>query len=626
LLVKLASFPGWDSPWMLKRGRYSYLRNGELHQNLGFGYDMVYDLMSAEEAGAVRAALLKSAVQGAFRTYVQHDMITCDTSNWISHVIGGALICATAIYGDDPGSDSLEPYLSGAVFKYYDFISSTFTPGESYGEGMGYYNTAMRGLARAHPSIDRVFNIDFTLFMEGSYQEVIWGGIISDKRYFHYGDSGNYPSLERWAWLLGKRREPLLGWFYNYMKRGEDFVDVLFETSDVLKEEPYSREPVRAFRRTGTTVFKSGWGKDDFVFVLRSGPFVNHQHLDQGSFWLADRGVTFIEERHGSSYYDDVLYQSRYTQPIGHSTILVDGNHQSQRTGDPLVFAEGFEDYARITHFLNGEFAAFSTGDIGRLYWGKVKGLERNVLYLKPRTLLMLDTAYPAERDADVTLLYQTAFLNDINDARDGKGISTITKDGVTLHVMHLAPEHPKVAAVETPHYLRTLREETPLEREGMLTVTVRTNGVPLVVANLLTTTTGGAPDANYTPGEGFVTGKAGGTDFAFSTRPGILYTAGGVTTDAAAVTWKDGKVFAARCTHLSRDGKTLLKSGAPVTCEVSGNTAKFYHCAPGMVSFGASAKPSRVTVNGAASDYSWDNEKRLATVNLPAGEGIVGW
>ncbi len=40
--------------------------------------------------------------------------------------------------------------------------------------------------------------------------------------------------------------------------------------------------------------------------------------------------------------------------------------------------------------------------------------MRRNVLYLKPRAVLMIDTIVPAEKDVDVTLLYQTARLEDI--------------------------------------------------------------------------------------------------------------------------------------------------------------------------------------------------------------------
>ncbi|GAH81846.1 unnamed protein product, partial [marine sediment metagenome] len=251
--------------------------------------------------------------------------------------------------------------------------------------------------------------------------------------------------------------DPLLGWLYNYVQKSETFFDALYETRDTPQKDPFDENPVRVFRSVGTTVFKSGWDADDFNFVMRTGPFYNHQHIDQGTFWLSDRGSLFLEERHGSTYYDDPLYQPWYTQPIAHSTILIDHNHQSQQVGDHLVMADGFDDYAFISHFLDGENAAFTSGDIGRLYWGKVKSMQRNVLYLKPRTLLMLDTIYPAENDVDVTLLYQTAHLGDITA---GNTMSTISKDGNTLFIRHLYPENTEVEAVETPHYLYTLQRE----------------------------------------------------------------------------------------------------------------------------------------------------------------------
>ncbi len=154
----------------------------------------------------------------------------------------------------------------------------------------------------------------------------------------------------------------------SYLKQGETFMDVLYESAGLATKDPFGENPVRLFRDLGTTVFKSGWEKDDFVFVMRTGAFFNHQHLDQGTFWLADRGTVFIAERSGSHYYDDPYYQSHYTQPVAHSTILIDRNPQSQRVGDPLRFIDGFDDRAFVREFLDGKTAAFSSGDIGRLY------------------------------------------------------------------------------------------------------------------------------------------------------------------------------------------------------------------------------------------------------------------
>ncbi|MHB9029637.1 MAG: heparinase II/III domain-containing protein [Candidatus Latescibacterota bacterium] len=626
MLLKLAEYPTFNHPWQIKRGRYADHRSGAWAHRMAVGYDLLYDAMTEPERVKVRKALFDNFVKDAFKSHVADNNITANTSNWLAMITGGSMLMQTAMWGDGPDVENMEPYFTGTAMKLYNFLQRVTESSESWGEGFGYNRYSFDNLQRSLPALENVFNIDMSLPVRNSYKEYIWSGLIKEKKHFYYGDSGEMGTMSNWNWLLAKTKDPLLSWFYNYMKADDTIFDVLYDTKGIPQQDPFSLSPSKLFREGGTTVFKSGWESTDMSFTLRTGPFYNHQHIDQGSFWFADRGVVFIEERHGSTYYDDPLYQPWYTQPVGHSTILIDGNHQSQRVGDHLVFAEGFDDYAHVTHYLEGEFAAFTTGDIGRLYWDKVKGLERNVLFLKPRVLLMLDTAYPAERDADVTMLYQTLRLQDITA---GGKRSTITKEGKTLSIMHLAPEKVDVAAVETPHYLYTLQRNPVLEKEGMLTVTARTvSGNPLVAANLLTTTEGNAaPDVTYAPGDGFVSGKASGVDFAFTTRPGSVYTAGGFTTDATAVTWKGGKVFAARCTQLAQEGKTLVKAATPVTCEVSGGTVKYYHCTAGAVSFGASAKPAGVTVNGAAvTDFTWNAEGGLVTVNLPQGEGTVNF
>ena len=625
VLVTLAKWDNWTHPWQTKRGRFTEHRTGAWSHRLALTYDLTYDLMDKNESKLIRSALINNLVKGAHITYVVNNNVTCNTSNWVAHIAGGSLMMQAAMFGDGPDVEFLEPYFTGAAFKCYDMILKTIDPDGAWGEGLGYNGYSFRTLSQSLPSIDRVFNIDMSQPLNGSYKEYIWAGLVNNKSYFYFGDTGgNLNPIPDWSWLLEKNKDPLLGWYYNFLKEDENFADVLYEAENVPKDDPFDENPVKLFRNVGTTVFKSGWETDDFVFVMRTGPFVNHQHLDQGSFWLADRGSVFFEERHGSTYYDDPLYQPWYTQPIGHSTILIDGNHQSQRIGDPFVFAEGFEDYAHVTHFLDGTEASFVSGDIGKLYWGKVESLKRNVLYLKPRTLLMLDTAVPAERDVDVTLLYQTLHLKDIKAAED---ISTITKNGNILHIKHIYPEHKEVKSVETPHYLYTMRNQKPLEKEGMLTVTARTQGVPLVMANLLTTTKGEEPSISCETGEGYISGTANGKVFAFSTRPGSIYAFGNIETDAAAITGNGNLIFAALCTRLSRDGALLVKSEKPLTFELSPRSIKYYHCKEGKVVLGVPSRPASVIVNGKkVTSFTYNAELGAIILNLPAGEGIVAF
>ncbi|MHB9027784.1 MAG: heparinase II/III domain-containing protein [Candidatus Latescibacterota bacterium] len=594
VLIRVARFEHWTHPWQTKRGRFTEHRSGWWAHRLALAYDLVYDLLDDSERALVRGAFLEHIVRTTHRMYVEDNDVTGQTSNWISHTCGASLMLQAAMFGDSPETEFPEPYFTGALLKLSAFLERVTDPDGAWGEGLGYNNYSFHTLCQSLPALERVFGIDLSGPLDGSWREHIWAGPVQDRRCFYFGDTeGNLNPIANWAWLLPKYRDPLLGWFYNFLREGslesntqasmtgymnlinkknESFTDVLHETEQTPQKDPFSENPVKCFRKVGTTVFKSGWKPDDFIFVLRTGPFFNHQHLDQGTFWLADRGGTFIGERHGSSYYDDPLYQSHYTQPIAHSTILIDRNPQSQRTGDHLDFAGGFEDYAFIRHFLDGSHAAFVSGDIGRLYWGKVKSITRNVLYLKPRAVLMIDVITPGDRDADVTLLYQAGLLNEIkagNDGKDGGKISTVTKGDAVLHIAHLYPDAVAVEAVETPHYLYTLRKQRPLQREGMLTVTARTVGEPLVMANLLTTTEGEPLDFITEQRDGCITGTVNGIPFAFPTVPGRQYTAGEFTTDALALTWTGDTVFAACCTVLERNGKVLARSEEPVVREI---------------------------------------------------------
>ncbi len=620
LLVKICDFPVWLHPWWKERGQHIYYPIGEMGGDFAMGYDLLYDVMSEKERKQVRNALAKQVVEECHKGYVEDNLVTNNTSNWVAHMTSGSMMCQAAMYGDDDEMD-IEPYFTGAILKAHDMIQKSIGNDGSYGEGYSYFNFTMLSLAKSLPAMDNVFNIDMSEKIKGSYKELIWAGNMKAKETYYFGDSGSdLGPFTNWAWLLAKHKDPLLGWFYNHLKKDETFMDALYETRDVPMDDPYDENPVKFFRNVGTTVFKSGWEKDDFIFVMRTGAFYNHQHLDQGSFWLADHGSLFVEERHGSTYYLDPYYQPWYTQPVAHSTILINHNQQSQRVGDPLVFADGFNDHAFLSHFLDGSDVAFSSGDIGKLYWGKVNQIRRNVLYLKPRTILMLDVINPTDEDVDVTLLYQTNHLKDIH-ADPLK--STITKENNVLHIKHLYPENPESKVVETPHYIYTLLNEKPLVKEGMLTVTSQTEGKPLVIANMLTTTEGEELDISYKNNNGFQSGVVNGRNFAFSTIPGKIYNNDNFVTDALMLTWEGDNTFAAIVKSLKRDGKLLISSEIPITCEISGESIKYYHQERAIVSIGVESKPMSVTLNGTEiTTWTYDKNGENITIELPKGDG----
>ncbi|MBN1292883.1 MAG: heparinase II/III family protein [Candidatus Latescibacteria bacterium] len=647
LLISYAQFPSWNHPWMKKRGRHFYLFMGDMAMYFACAYDLIYDLLDDYERVLIRDAFRNQVIVPVHKSYVDANLVTNHTSNWIAAILGGSIMCQAAIYGEESEYEDKEPYFTGSILKQNALIQHVIGRNGGYGEGYNYYNYSSLSWSKCLPALENVFNIDLSEKLNGAYSGLAWAGLIRDKKVFYFGDSrGNIQPMDSWAWLLPKYKDPLLGWMYYYLNMDVDafefvaeqnnppldgtmffpamknktLMDLIYDTEHVPVHDPFDDNPVRLFKDIGTTVFKSGWESEDFVFVMRSGPFYNHQHLDQGTFWLADRGTVLIGERQGSAYYDDPFYESHYTQPIAHSTILIDHNPQSQRTGDPLSFIEGFDDHAFVNHFLDGEQAAFVSGDIGRLYWGKVKEMQRNVLYLKPRTLIMLDTIEPTENDVDVSLLYQSEHLKDI-DA--GNGLSTITKGDVSLFLHHVYPGNTVAEAKEMPHFLREF-DRSPLVRNGYLQLTARPERKPLVIGNILTTEHDNKLDITSSGNDGCVNGTINGIPFVFTADPGKTYDTGGYISDALALTWTETQVFAAICTTLSKDGTLLFESKEPVTFELNEASMKYYIDKESMILLGVPLRPQSIYINGESVTFMYDSDRKTVIFTVPEGEGTV--
>jgi|GEM_PF-584907 len=509
LLLRLASWPSWNHPWMEARGFHTYYPLGEFAEAYALAYDAVYELLSAEERLAVRTGLWRNYIDPAYRTYVEDNQVTSNSSNWISHIAGGALVALAILAGDDPsGLADQEPWLTGFLLKMHRYITTVFGADGSYGEGFRYFNFAMQSLAKAVPLLKHVFHIDFSRPLRGAHQETLWTSIVEKNIAFGFGDTESYLKQEaqawwigsengpmnNWAWLLELTRDPSLAWLYQNLKEFDTLQEVLHETGDIPAVHPSSLGNVRFFPDVGTAVFRSGWTADDFIFVFRSGPFFNHQHMDQGSFYLADHGEIFIEERYDGEhhYYDDPVYRTHAIQPISHNTILLNRNPQSQRVGDPKGFAAGLSDQARLFHWLETPDFAFVTGSLERVYLERVQKLRRNVLFLKPRAIVLVDEVVPARVDVEVNRLFHTRWKKDI---ALGKNRSLIQKNGKTLFLFHLSPEEAVKEILNEPHFLCQFSAR-PLVERGYLQVSARTKGQKLVLADLLTATASGAEPA----------------------------------------------------------------------------------------------------------------------------------
>ena len=106
--------------------------------------------------------------------------------------------------------------------------------------------------------------------------------------------------------------------------------------------------------------------------------------MTNGEELLSDAG-------HGSSYYANLYYPCYYTQPIGHNTMLVDFNAESQAPADYENGIAALRDYPRIASGFAGTAVDDVSGDLACVYKGSLASYTRTILFVKPDIVILRD-------------------------------------------------------------------------------------------------------------------------------------------------------------------------------------------------------------------------------------------
>ena len=647
LLLRVAALPSWNHPWMEARGFHTYYPLGELADSFASAFDLVHDLLDEGDRRTAREGLLRNFVRPAFRTYVENDQVTSESSNWISHIAGGGVAALASLYGDE-GAGDLEPWLTGFILKLDRFVRTVFGADGSYGEGFRYYNFAMQSLGRSLPPLDDIFRVDLSGPVRLSYLETLWASEPRRNRAYSFGDTESYLKKEaqawwigsengpmnNWAWLLSRTRDPYLAWLYGTLKEFDTLQEVVFPAEDVPAAEPAGLGTVKFFREVGTAVFRSGWTDDDFLFVFRSGPFYNHQHLDQGSFFLVDRGQVFLEERYDGEhhYYDDPVYRTHAIQAVSHNTILLDENPQSQRTGDPAGFAAGLADHARLARALDAGAFALASGDLTAVYGEAASRVRRHVVFLKPRAILLVDEVEASGSDTNVNLLFNAVWKKDwrLEDAA-----ARVVKGDRALSVVPLGPQGLRREIVGDPHLLYQYAAK-PLLPRGHLRVTGRTTNGRFVAAHLLGTDLGlegpVAPAGATPPGLYSARVRTAGGVIDLAVAAGGRARIGSLETDGLILARSpEGETLLVEGRFLFEEGVEILSLSAAASVSLirSPGSIRLVFDAPSgtRVEVRTEVRPESVRIGGRAVEAAWNAARSTVAFDLAGdrGEAVLG-
>jgi hypothetical protein len=626
-LLQIAAWPSFVHPHILNQGQFTYWPVGLALIDFAIGYDFVYDLLSPEERRTIAEALYTKGVTEVYREYVRDNRVSSNTSNWISHVTGGGILCALAIRREYPAAE-LEPYLTGMMVKLGEFIANSFDPDGYYGEGYYYHNFAMQSLSHTLPALEKNFGISPPAEVMNSFQYILYQQDNATGRIYEFGDAHDDlipSSMSNFAFVLAREGNPRLRWLYE-QRPGNNYLDLLFPAPPGASEPAQSLPLVKRLKLVGSAIFRSGFGHDDFTFIFKCGPFFNHQHFDQGSFFLADQGEVFVDECGNSNYYEDPWYPRLYIQAGGHNCLLTDGDVESQQAGDFRHDVQGWQDFARTTDFLEWPDGAFISADLTPVYKKKWQSLRRSILYLKPRTVLIIDRGEGAVDARTLSVRFQAPRKEDIR--LDG-GAATISRGQKALVIRTLFPAAFETLVLKRPMSLNEFMAENSItmKARGFLELDARVENGRAGFVHVLSTDSGMISTVNCVDRSTFLELSVAGSPYFLSKSDGQTYLAAGVETDALVFHRNAGGFLAARATHVEESGRVLIKSDKlgsySLSEEVQRLSVDFSAPEGTRIEILTSRRPKAVLLS-AARPVKWEYREGHVLLILPTDEGTI--
>jgi hypothetical protein len=642
-LLDVARWKRWEPPWFRAHGQHTYYPAGLLAADAALGYDLLFDDLSQAERALVRNALIEKSIVPTFKEYVVDNRLMANTSNWIAHTVGGALIAAASIADDISEKECdgrFEIYVGGLLRKLEDHMSASFLSDGSYGEGISYHEFDTETLGPALVALNRSFGIDYwkqTHVLDSlTYSLYTLAQPVSAS--LDMGDT-HPPAGHGIAALVYRSTDPVVRWYYSQFDRQSLHKFIFYD--DSIEPKAPVLPTSKIFWQKGTAVFRTGWGKDDLVFLYRAGPNFNHHHADQGSFLLTAYGENLVSEAGWSDYYKDPYYATYFTQAVGHSTVLVDGNPESQSIPDTPQFA-ALNSYPRITEALTSEFHDSLTSELASVYLGRLERFTRRIVFIKPYYLVIFDDLKVTDGPARFNWLLH---IPNRASAEAADCLALYRGKQAALGVRALAPDHCdlKVRSGRVPYHEFAARTPAAVPAEpGYLDLSTG----PVRATNFLVALI----PARTTDGAKALAGRMSQIKDSFwlgiSTRREreadlIMFRAGPSDgegrygewlTDAAAWTvTESGKRVVALSAHsarnVSRSGRLLFAADKPASFAVrfDGNAvvATVFVTEPTEVRFATETQPGKVRLDGhdLPATVRYSARDQMSQTMIPVGQ-----
>jgi len=406
----------WD--YFLEDGQHTlgFLQGGRTTAWMSLSYDWIYDLLSPEERKEVLRQIAEQGCVPCFRAlygmrYPESvkgwsfdpernfpievpDMsrwpVILGNNNFRAVISGGFALGLFALEGKD---DRFDKWFEMLMDSFYRFVN-IYAPDGSYDEGVSYCNYASTYLIYFMEIMKRKRGIE--LFDAGNFVGMMDCNLalffphhLNPTGSVNFGDSGRSMNSSNAFWVARKSRDGLTQYQALNFPSGHDIFSLVFYDPTV---KPVAPNESLYFKKLDLDwiVTRTGYGMNDLVVAMRSGPPANHEHADRNSVILKYFGEILLADQKRPTYDPKHPEWFLRTSPA-HNTILIDNRGHQYHNGEEGTNAS--KASAKITRMGERSGYVFWSSDATPAYQlvdNDVKSITRTVLVFREIPFLLV--------------------------------------------------------------------------------------------------------------------------------------------------------------------------------------------------------------------------------------------
>jgi hypothetical protein len=436
-MVYIAQFSDWNPT--------HFLDVAEMTMAMAIGYDWMYDNLTEESRTVIREAILKKGLEPSMDS--RYNSWLGATHNWNQVCNAGMVFGALAILEDYP---EISKQIIDRAMETIHLPMEDYEPDGAYPEGYGYWNYGTSFNVLFNSAIDKAFpgRFDYSkhpgYLMTGDFLKFMVGpGGAS----YNWGDAGGGGDLSpAMFWFAQKNNDPSLLWVEKKYLERDDYsrfmnnriLPAIMIWGKDIRMEDVSEPESKVYIGQGKMplmMAHTSWSDPNALYLGFKGgsPFVNHGHMDIGSFILEAEGVRWAIDL-GSQSYESL--ESRGMSIFGRTQDAVrwtiyrlnNYSHNTLTVNNELQRVEGYAEIDK--HGQNPEFT-FGVTDMSSLYEGQLSQAVRGAAIVDQQYFVVRDELRSGDKNASV----RWQMVTGAEVAITGKNTATLSKDGKQMTI-----------------------------------------------------------------------------------------------------------------------------------------------------------------------------------------------